>query len=231
MNENLKQYYKKMREPVVYKTQKMTKIWLLKHFKITYLQQYGVNYSQEKESVSNLMPLVYYFLGDLDKFKACENVKSEYSVPSLKKGLLIIGGFGNGKTSVMESFEVVLRHSNIPFKGFSANEIVTSYESLKSPQEKKDFMRMVNHGTRFFDDVKTERVASNYGKVELFKDIIETRCSNGSRTYITCNYKSDSPGNLLAGLQEFGERYGGRVHDRLFEMFNIVEFYGKSFRK
>jgi len=99
----------------------------------------------------------------------------------------------------------------------------------------------MNLGDRYFDDIKTERHASNYGKVNLFKDILENRYNNRvqivkgvtkiNKTFGTCNYKEGYEGNTEVALEEFGEMYGGRIYDRLFEMFNIIEFKGKSFRK
>jgi len=89
----------------------------------------------------------------------------------------------------------------------------------------------MNQGVIYYDDVKTERIASNYGMTNLFKDIIEKREVRKLKTYITCNFKEDQPGNIPAALLEFGEKYGSRVFDRLFSMFNIIEFKGKSFRR
>lgn len=112
-----------------------------------------------------------------------------------------------------------------------SNEIVESYEVLESPLQQKQFWLRMNRGTRCFDDVKTERTASHYGKVNLFKDILEKRYNQGMTTYITCNYDADHPHDFQAGLAEFGKLYGGRLFDRIFELFNLVEFKDMSFRR
>jgi len=197
-------------------------------------------FEKNEFTTKNIEVLIYYFSKD-ERFFECENL-SKISTPSFDKGLLIIGTFGNGKTAVMKTFEKIFRTTTgVSFKGFTANEIVTMYEKCNDEISKSDFNKKVNFGSRYFDDIKTERVASNFGKVNLFKDILESRYNNRvqeikgetkiNKTFGTCNYKEGFEGNVEVALEEFGEKYGGRVYDRLFEMFNIVEFKGKSFRK
>ena len=198
-----------------------------------YKEVNDVDFIQTKESIDNLKTIFLYFLKD-ESFLFCDNL-SGLSKPSLDKGLLIVGNYGNGKTSIMMTFEQIFKKvKGYSFKSYSANGIVTLFESIKSDEfsdlSKADFERRMNFGVRYFDDVKTERHASNFGKVNLFKDILENRDKNNSLTYITCNYKDGYPDDLEMALNEFEEKYGGRVYDRLFKMFNIIEFKGKSFR-
>lgn len=181
-------------------------------------------------TIKNLEPLIYYFARD-NRFFECENL-SKLSEPSFEKGLLIIGNFGNGKTSTMKVFEKIFKGiTGVRFKGFSANEVVTMFEKCSADTDRNEFEKMMWRGTRYFDDLKTERIASNFGKVNLFKEIIEERYNRKSKTYVTCNFKKDFPDDLNAALDEFEDKYESRVYDRLFEMFNIIEFKGKSFRK
>lgn len=184
----------------------------------------------ENITIKNLEPLIYYFSKD-ERFFQSENL-SKLSEPSFEKGLLIVGNFGNGKTSTVLTFEKIFQNiKGFSFKGYTANEVVGMFEKCGDDFSKKEFERKVNFGSRYFDDVKTERIASNFGKVNLFKDILESRYNNKVKTFITCNFKDGFEGDIELALEEFGEKYGGRVHDRLFEMFNIIEFKGKSFRK
>lgn len=181
-------------------------------------------------TIKNLEPLIYYFSKD-KRFFECENL-SRLSEPSFEKGLLIIGNFGNGKTSTMKVFEKIFKGiPGISFKGFSANEAVTMFEKCSLDTDRNEFEKMMWRGIRYFDDLKTERLASNFGKVNIFKEIIEERYNRKSKTYVTCNFKKDFPNDLNAALDEFEDKYESRVYDRLFEMFNIIEFKGKSFRK
>lgn len=206
-------------------------IWNL--FKIHFEKANLKPFLKSDETIQNLEPILYYFAKD-ERFFKCQNL-TNLSVPSFDKGLLIIGAFGNGKTSVMKAFESMFRGiKGIGFKGYSANEVVTMFEKISNDDNectRKEFESIMFNGIRYFDDLKTERIASNYGKVNIFKDILEERYNRNSKTHITCNFKDGFNGNIEIGLKEFGEKYGGRVYDRIFEMYNIIEFKGKSFRK
>lgn len=232
--EFLKAYHEKIKKISENKAKQtvtgMTKEWLYREFVKHFFKNEGISFLKNDDTIENLKPLIYYFIGDFENFKKCKNVHS-ISNPSLKKGLLIIGDYGNGKTSMMKAFESALRPTNIIFKGFSANEIVKMYEGCENPTDKKEFDRKTLRGTRYFDDILTEREASNYGKSNLFKDIFEERYNKNLRTYITCNYNKNFIGNVEKGIEQFGVKYGGRVHDRIFEMFNVIHFTGNSFRE
>jgi DNA replication protein DnaC len=231
--ENRKKFVREIMTPKSEKENefKITAMQLFKLFKEKFLEVNGRPLIKiEGVTIKNLEPLIYYFSKD-ERFFECENL-SKLSEPSFEKGLLVIGNFGNGKTSTMITFEKIFQNiKGISFKGYTANEVVGMFEKCGDDISKKEFERKVNFGTRYFDDVKTERVASNFGKVNLFKDILESRYNNKVKTHITCNFKENFEGNIEMALEEFGENYGGRVHDRLFAMFNIIEFKGKSFRK
>lgn len=208
--------------------------WLWKRFLENYKELKGVDFTQNDDTLNNIKTIMFYFLKD-DQFFSCENL-SNLSQPNFKKGLLIIGGYGNGKTSTMQAIEkTFIGIKGYAFKSYNANEVVKMFESITIENftidlSRKDFDIKMLKGDRLFDDVKTEKDASNFGKFNLFKDILETRCDNGFKTYVTCNYDPNYPNDLEKALDEFGNRYGERVYDRLFEMFNIIEFKGKSFR-
>lgn len=209
---------------------KTTVLLLGNVFKANFLSMYQKEFIKDEFTTNNILPLIYYFSKD-ERFFECENL-SKLSTPSFDKGILIVGTFGNGKTAAMRVFERIFQHiKGMTFKGYTANEVVGMFEKCNSDVLKSEFERKVNFGQRYFDDIKTERIASNYGKVNIFKDIFETRYNNNLKTYITCNYKDGFEGNVDVALEEFGEKYGARVYDRLFEMFNVIEFKGLSFRK
>lgn len=201
-------------------------------FRRVFLEKEGKPLSEKRERLEDYKTILCYLTED-ERFFDCENLRAELSTPSFEKGLLIIGGYGNGKSSIMRNLCDTLKpYYTRQIRFLSANEVVNLYEGLESVGDKRQFWkRMTEGGAKCFDDIKTERVASNYGKADLFKEIIERRYESKTKTFITCNYHPGYPGNIKKGLEEFGEKYGGRVFDRLFEMFNIIEFNGKSFRK
>ena len=233
--ENQANHWKRVRETVDVVEKKFTKNELWKLFKTTFKEVHGKDFIYDDEVLENIKPLMYYFLKD-ENFFSCKNL-SNLSQPSFDKGLLIIGNFGNGKTSVMAVFEKIFKTvKSISFKGYSTNEIVNMFEKINPSLKdqvitRPEFDQMMHTGKRYFDDIKTERHASNFGKMNLMKDILEVREKNNLLTHITCNFKDGFENDLQAGLDEFEEKYGSRLYDRLFKMFNIIEFKGKSFRR
>ncbi len=114
---------------------------------------------------------------------------------------------------------------------YDANDTVLDYEQTDSPEDRRTLLQPLLNGRAHFDDLKTESIASNYGKKNIFKDVLEIRYKNKLLTHVTCNYMQGYSGDVQMGLEEFGAKYGGRVYDRIKEMFNVVEFKGKSFRE
>lgn len=183
------------------------------------------------EMKNNLRTLTYYFSNDERFYDGCE---SELSLPDINKGMMIIGKFGNGKTSSMDVFNRIL--CAIPgysFRSYTTTDVVDEWEACSKPEDKQKFWKKFLNGRIHFDDVLREREASNYGKMELFRDILlkrydAQRNNPEVKTFITCN-PLDS--NLESALDHFTQKYGEIVYDRLFQMFNIMFWHGKSFRR
>lgn len=196
-------------------------------------EMYPVDPLQLTDDMKRNLRTLNYYLADDERFaEGC----SELSEPSLRKGLLIIGPFGNGKSSAMSVYHQLL--STIPgysFKSFTSTQVVDMYEACSNPSEKKVFWKSMLTGRCHFDDLLREREASNYGKVEIFRDILLKRYDAQMfhnpelKTFITCNpLTSDRPDTAL---DHIAEKYGEIMYDRIFKMFNIVFWNGKSFRK
>ncbi|MBF7090484.1 hypothetical protein IUY40_02850 [Flavobacterium sp. ALJ2] len=213
-----------------------------------------------EESIKNLEPIIKYFAFDKTFFD-CENsiktVGNKVLVPSFNKGLLIIGNVGNGKTSVMNAIQFMIDYyfkkaisdnwdtsgdwNRLRFKFRTTESLVTEYEFIKSGQEKEMFFSKYCKGNLFLDDLKREKDASNFGITNVVKSILEKRYNNQKnyseekvnvlKTFGTMNFHDDYPNNIDLAMQESGLRYGAHIYDRLFEMFNVIEFKGKSFRK
>lgn len=229
-SEKIAQYFEMIRKPKIEVEITINAKDLFYHFKSHFLKLNGKEFEVNIETLENISPLIYYFSKD-KRFFECENL-SNLSEPSFDKGLLIIGGFGNGKSSVMNAFESVFKNvKGHCFKGYTANQVVTMFEKCKEDSDRDEFENIMYFGKRYFDDLKTERIASNFGKVNIFKEILEERYSRKTITHLSTNYQDGYPDDLERALFEFADKYGGRVYDRLFEMYNIIEFKGKSFRK
>lgn len=228
--EKIAQYFEMIRKPKSKVELVIKSKDLYYNFKKHFRELNGKEFEVNPDTLENISPLIYYFSKD-ERFFDCANLSS-LSEPSFDKGILIVGGFGNGKSSVMNAFESVFKgvagHS---FKGYTANNVVVMFEKCKEDSDRDEFEKIMYSGQRYFDDLKTERIASNFGKVNIFKEILEERYSRKLKTFLTTNYQDGHPNDLETALFEFADKYGGRVYDRLFEMFNIIEFKGKSFRK
>lgn len=226
-----KDYVEKITAPEVMIDFKISKEWLWKNFLVNYKELNGKDFIQTDETLENIKAIMYYFLKD-DNFFFCKNV-NPLSKPSFEKGLLIVGSYGNGKTSVMTAIEKTLKGiKGYNFKTYNTKEVVKMFESItvESELSKRDFDNKMNYGIKMFDDLKSERDASNFGKVNLLAEILEIRYLNKKLTYATMNFKQGFEGDLEKAVDEIAEKYGDRVYDRVYEMFNIIEFKGKSFR-
>ncbi len=239
------EYYKKvdevaeqMRNPNKNKVQSVDASTLYRLFIKQFLIIEKKSFIADSQSIENLKPVIYYFARD-NRFFECKNVmtvlnfedRKKESTPSFDKGLLLIGNFGVGKTVFMRVLKSLFKvKSGFSFKSDNANDIVEKFESCEDAKQKKGFWSEMNRGILYIDDAKTEREASNYGKSNLLKDLIEKRYNKDLKTHLSCNFKEGCPNDIEAAVHEFGEKYGSRVFDRLFEMFNIVVFQGSSFR-
>jgi DNA replication protein DnaC len=202
---------------------------LWQKFLETFYNMFGKNFIHDEYTINNLKVLFYYFLKD-DNFYKCDNLRGDIIKPSFGKGLLIIGGFGLGKTDYFKVFEKVFeKFNNYRFKFYSSKELVTKYELSQTPFDKKYFFKDISRKRMFIDDIASERIASNYGKFNVIEEVLSHRYDNKLLTFASCNYL-DKNQDVKTTIEELGVKYGSRIYDRLFENFNIIEFTGKSYR-
>ena len=206
-------------------------------FKKVWLKTQKKPFLETPESLKNIAPIVTYFSKDPEflKFGVKDENGNFLSQPSLDKGLLIVGGYGNGKTSIMNTMQALFSGiDGYRFGKYSTKKIVLKYEEfsrVKNPEVLENFWNMLNKSDLYLDDVKTEEDASAYGKKNLINILIQERYFKGIKTHISCNYANGHNNDVKQALMEFKTRYSNQVYDRIFEMFNIIEFKGKSFRK
>lgn len=217
-------------------------------------------YELTQDSILNIKAIVKYFANDPDFFN-CERLIKEIAdrklTPSFKKGILIVGDFGNGKSTIMQTFEYLIEHNykialeakwsnlnkwkNLRFKVKACRNIASEYEFLKKEDSKQEFLNKYTRFNYCFDDITKEQIASNYGLKNVIQIILENRYDDIfekireikriNKTHGTLNYHKDYPGNLKLAIQSLGVKYEPHMYDRVLELFNIIEFKGKSFRK
>lgn len=207
--------------------------------------------ANDREPIKFLKTFFYYLSGDKRFFSSPLLMKgSQYPEPSLEKGLFIIGGYGCGKTSIIKTVYKILERAErepfialknvdgdldilkrygLRFQYYTANEVKQNFETI--PKEDEAIFWSNHKGGRiYYDDMTSEELVSKFGRTEIFKSILENRYNSGARTMLSLNYNEDDP-TVDATLNLFGNRYGARVYDRIYEMFNIIVLTGKSLRK
>lgn len=153
--------------------------------------------------------------------------------PDLRKGLLLTGAVGIGKTSLLRLFAVNQRQV---FMVRSAAEVASSW--LTGGEEAiSGLYRLhrlpVNDMDNFYhpyaglclDDCGTEDVKNHYGnRVNVIGQLIEGRYFNGATGplfHMTTNLNADQ-------MKEF---YGPRVISRLREIMTVIELKGDDRRR
>ena len=219
-----------LKENKILLSQDNIKELFLTFFKKMFKKEFEIN----DDSNQYLQLLLNYFCRNEDFYNSPILIKNLNS-PSLCKGLLIIGNYGVGKSKILKTFEVLFTkycefNKNFYFRIYNVMNAVNTFETLENAMQRSDFYKKHSKGFKCYDDVKSERDASIYGKIPIIKDILFSRYENDTRTIFTCNFDENYPDDYLKAIEEFGSKYDGRIYDRIFEMFNIIVVGGKSFR-
>ena len=179
----------------------------------TSLEKYG------KELVYNENNLHYIkamcmFLSLDPRFETDDEFKKlKYS---FKKGILIRGNYGIGKTHVIKC---------LAENGLQPIGLYSMIKISEKIKEDGEYSLQCLSKKLYLDDVGTEEPTINhYGtKINFFKDFIEKAYNwhDYSKLIITTNCSFD----------DIEEKYGGRVRSRMAEMFNVINVTGEDFRK
>lgn len=205
--------------------------------------------SEEEEDRYNTM--LIYFIGCLtrqqndqtfctdEKEKKLVRMLTNYFIRSnkseldKKKGIMLMGKPGTGKTTAMSIMREFLACYKQGFMIRHAGDIVNDYN--KKGADGICLYTYNNNGVYrsnkpidlMIDDLGREPQGVNYGaRMNVMQHILETRYALGReyrdmRTHITTNLTRE----------EITNKYGNHVMDRLGEMANIIEIDGISHRK
>lgn len=156
------------------------------------------------------------------------------SIYDLKKGLLIGGDIGTGKTLSMKIMQKISSGFMIINTRYIVREYIQYGVSILNDYGKDCFSKLPNGNfdrkkplTRCFDDFGLENInAKMFGNQqsvmeEIILDRYDMFLGYGMKTFATTNLN----------LQLLEETYGERVKDRLREMMNYITITGKSKRK
>jgi len=205
-----------------------------KHYKLKRIQ-YMESLNGQKTFLKYTSEQLFIFLSqsltvDPDNEKIIQQLCKYFSGDTsfkgdLTKGLLLAGGVGVGKTTLMRYF---MKNQIQSYRMESCREIESKF-STDGDQFVYYCSWMVPIATNAdpfghqtvgicFDDLGTESNAKHYGKEKnVLAEILLNRYDNKlpfNATHITTNLTAT----------EIKTQYGTRVSDRLRQMFNIIEF-------
>ncbi|WP_245749071.1 ATP-binding protein [Draconibacterium orientale] len=178
---------------------------------------YGAQFRLYPEDSELLYRLIVYAIEDKD-------VAPKWNL-DLKKGILLTGPIGCGKTTLMSLVKYFFQHGK-QFRVVSARDISFEFE--------KEGYKVINRYSKnpanlsysnpvpniyCFDDLGVEQVQKHFGnECNVMGEILLSRydlfVSKGIPTHLTTNLSAS----------EIEEKYGNRVRSRMREMFNLIAF-------
>lgn len=206
---------------------------IYQYFKIQYFRDHQVPFIENIEAKQLVYTLIYYFQNKDNFFNSNLLYPIIGTNFSLQKGLIIIDGYGTGKSTILKTFQNLINSvfkSQITLKFNAVIDVVQEFETTIQ-EDIAAFNQKYNNGYRIFDDLKSEKEAFRFGKKDIFKEILFKRCENKKiASIITANYQEENPNNMKLAIEEF-YRYEGRVYDRIMGSFNFIQLQDKSYRK
>ncbi len=137
----------------------------------------------------------------------------------IDNGLILLGGTGTGKTTIMDKERLERLETKKPsYLMKTANMLCLEYH----PFEANDFLERYAKVPMCIDEFGKE------SKPEVIRQLLEIRDANNAKTYIIANYDNEEAPEI-AFFEEVGIKYGGHIQSRLLGM-NLVLVKDKDYR-
>lgn len=144
----------------------------------------------------------------------------------LKVGLLLYGTIGSGKSTLARAIcnlIGILYNSSISSERKGVYRVSALDLAKNVANDPPYFQKLKNQDLLFIDDIGTEpaSVKSWGNEYSPVTELIYARYDRQLFTLATSNLANE----------EFSERYGSRISDRMEEMFETLHYQNKSYRK
>ena len=190
-------------------------------------KQFKPEYELQEQNRQALLNTAYYFLKD----DRCQL--------DMRKGLMLMGMYGTGKTITMRIMQrwfinpfLISICKNVIDDYQSGGQVPATYEHLGRFSFGADIHGKLDRNSpiaRLFDDLGDEQLK------HPFQDTRNVMAEILSARYDSFVYLPQQPmiTHITTNLpmEKLTEIYGHRLTDRFVEMFNIIIFEGKSLRK
>lgn len=139
-------------------------------------------------------------------------------------GVMFIGGFGNGKTTLMRAIKRAMFHMNRDRSGSYQMDHQLIIREARNITDADRF-----HQCLAIDDLGLEPLEKmSFGNVETpTSDVLYHRYEKRMFTVVTSNLALRANDS---GVPTLRQRYGDRLADRFNEMFKVIGFYNQSYR-
>ncbi len=142
--------------------------------------------------------------------------------PEMKKGLVLYGTVGNGKSDACKAIINRFASSKFVCKFMNLPEFLQALQDTIGNKEKTlehELGLLITPHLLVLDDLGTEK-ESDWAAEKLFMTF-EKRRRSGKHTFFTTNLNT----------KQIEAKYGARILDRMIESCSWVQFNGGSFRK
>lgn len=180
-------------------------------------QTYGPDFKIYEEDHNIIFKLLTYFFQD-------EQNAEKYNI-NLRKGILLTGPIGCGKTSLMSLMRYIFpperQHAMVTTRKIAFEYAEQGFKIIHkySSQSFKNSGCELTPKTYCFDDLGVESEIKHYGnRCNIMAEILLSRYD----LFTTHNMLTHLTTNLSAA--EIEEYYGNRVRSRMREMFNLIPF-------
>lgn len=226
-NESVKKYFDSLEEKN--KPKPITEIpttWMKKQIWVE-----GQKYQAKQNRYFDVDDENKLFLDLISKYFANDTEFEKQTNGELRKGLLIYGPCGTGKSSIFDIVRIISLKYNLKqiyFKNTSVHKVINEFNKESKSNQKfggELVVEKYSRGVIHFDDLGTEKLVNDFGiKEDLFDRLLQVRYNNykesGQKTFVTTNKT----------IQEIEKRYSPQVKSRLYEMFNMIPLTGNDRR-